>query len=359
VSLSKGEVIANRARSGVAMFALGANMGGALMQPLGYFPLAHRIGLVRTARAILNGLMGNTDVYSFVLEKSEFMREQYNGQNVEVRKLRQNWSSQKGGLKWYQDRMLDIYPMLQNLCNVPGWAEAYKMGIEKYEGNEADAIAYADSIIRQTQSASNLADLSTLERSGTFGSLVTMFYSWFRVMYQMQNEAIIKAIHGHGLRGRFGDLASYALYVLIAQGVAESLLRGYGPDDDDDDGEAEKWAKWTAQRLMLGPISTIPIARDIVSVFEVGQYRFTPIEASFKSVSKLLLAAEKAINPPEGKERDLEPLVWSGAEVVGYGTGLPNRAMLRAAKALWELYDEDEAIPWAYVILGGGFRPKK
>ena len=359
VSLSKGEVIANRARSGVAMFALGANMGGALMQPLGYFPLAHRIGLVRTARAILNGLMGNTDVYSFVLEKSEFMREQYNGQNVEVRKLRQNWSSQKGGLKWYQDRMLDIYPMLQNLCNVPGWAEAYKMGIEKYEGNEADAIAFADSIIRQTQSASNLADLSTLERSGTFGSLVTMFYSWFRVMYQMQNEAIIKAIHGHGLRGRFGDLASYALYVLIAQGVAESLLRGYGPDDDDDDGEAEKWAKWTAQRLMLAPVSTVPIARDIVSVFEVGQYRFTPIEASFKSVSKLLLAAEKAINPPEGKERDLEPLVWSGAEVVGYGTGLPNRAMLRAAKAFWELYNEDEAIPWAYVILGGGFRPKK
>jgi len=360
VSLSKGEVIANRARSGVAMFALGANLGGALMQPLGYFPLAHRIGLVRTARAILNGLIGNTDIYSFVLEKSEFMREPYNGQNVEVRKLRENWSSQKGGLKWYQDRMLDIYPMLQNLCNVPGWAEAYKMGIEKYEGNEADAIAFADSIIRQTQSASNLADLSTLERSGTFGSLVTMFYSWFRVMYQMQNESIIKALHVHGMRGRFGDLASYALYVLIAQGVAEALLRGYGPDDDDDDdGEAEKWAKWTAQRLMLGPISTVPIARDIVSVFEVGQYRFTPIEASFKSVSKLLLAAEKAINPPEGKERDLEPLIWSGAEVVGYSTGLPNRAMLRAAKSFWELYNEDEAIPWAYVILGGGFRPKK
>ena len=82
------------------------------MQPLGYFPLAHRIGLVRTAR------VRRAWMYSFVLEKSEFMREQYNGQNVEVRKLRQNWSSQKGGLKWYQDRMLDIYPMLQNLCNV-------------------------------------------------------------------------------------------------------------------------------------------------------------------------------------------------------------------------------------------------
>lgn len=357
VSLSKGEVIANRARSGVAMFALGGNLGGALMQPLGYFPLAHRIGFVRTARAILNGLMGNTDIYSFVLEKSEFMREQYNGQNVEVRRLRENWSSQKGGLKWWQDGMLSIYPMLQNLCNVPGWAEAYKMGIEKYEGNEADAIAYADSVIRQTQSASNLADLSTLERSGTFGSLITMFYSWFRVMYQMQNEALVKTIYGHGLRGRFGDLASYALYVLIAQGVAESLLRGYGPDDDDDEGEAEKWAKWTAQRLMLAPMSTIPIARDIMSYFEIGQYRFTPVEAAFKSVSKLVAAAYKAINPPEGKERDFEPLVWSGAEVVGYGTGLPNRAMLRAAKAFWALYNEDEAIPWAYVILGGGYKP--
>jgi hypothetical protein len=187
-----------------------------------------------------------------------------------------------------------------------------------------------------------------------------MFYSWFRVMYQMQNEALMKTIYGHGLKGRFGDLASYAFYILIAQNVAEALLRGYGPDeDDDDDGEAEKWVRWTAKQAFLSPLSTVPLVRDLARGAEIGRYTFSPAEASIRSIYKLLLAAEKAINPPEGKERDLEPLVWSGAEVVGYGTGLPNRAMLRAAKALWELYNEDEAIPWAYVILGGGFRPKK
>jgi hypothetical protein len=110
---------------------------------------------------------------------------------------------------------------------------------------------------------------------------------------------------------------------------------------------------------ILFSLSTVPLVRDLARGAEIGRYTFSPAEASIRSIYKLLLAAEKAINPPEGKERDLEPLVWSGSEVVGYGTGLPNRAMLRAAKALWELYNEDEAIPWAYVILGGGFRPKK
>ena len=359
IALSGGDWFANKLISGTAMFTLGANLGGALMQPLGYFALAHRIGFVRTARAILNGLMGNRDIYSFVLEKSDFMREQYRGQNVEVRRLRENWTSQSGGLKWWQDSMLSLYPMLQNLCNVPGWAECYKMGIEKFNGNEADAIAYADSVIRQTQSASNLADLTTFERSGTWQRWVSMFYSWFRVMYQMQNEAIMKTIYGHGLKGRFGDLASYALYILICQNVAEALLRGYGPDeDDDDDGKAEKWVKWTAKQAFLSPLSTVPLVRDLARGAEIGQYTFSAAEASLRSIFKLIQAADKVIEA-EPEDRDLEPLVWSGAEVVGYSTGLPNRVMLRAAKAFWELYNEDEAIPWAYVILGGGFRPKK
>jgi|GEM_PF-4102149 len=360
IAMSDGDRLANKAISGTAMFALGANVTGALMQPLGYFALAHRIGFVRTARAILNGLMGNRDIYSFVLEKSDFMRDQYRGQTLEVRRLRQNWSSQSGGLKWWQDRMLDIYPMMQNLCNVPGWAEAYKMGIKKFNGNEADAIAFADSIIRQTQSASNLADLTTFERSGTWQRWVSMFYSWFRVMYQMQNEALMKVIHGHGLRGRFGDLASYVFYILICQNVAESLLRGYGPDDDDEDGEIEieEWVKWTAKQAFLSPLSTVPLVRDLARGAEIGRYTFSPAEASLRSIFKLIQAADKVIEA-EPEDRDLEPLVWSGAEVVGYSTGLPNRVMLRAAKAFWELYNEDEAIPWAYVILGGGFRPKK
>ena len=109
------------------------------------------------------------------------------------------------------------------MCNVPGWVQCYKIGLKRY-GDEAKAVAYADSVIRQTQSASTIADLSTFERSGPIGQLTTMFYSWFRVMYQMQNEAIMRVKYEHGIN-RVKDLASYAFYILVAQSVAEALLR--------------------------------------------------------------------------------------------------------------------------------------
>jgi hypothetical protein len=151
------------------MFTLGANMGGALMQPLGYFALAHRIGAVRTARAIINGLKDNRALYEFVLEKSDFMREQYNGQNVEVRRLRENWSSQKDGLKFWQDGMLSIISdAAEPLQTCRGGRSVYKIGIEKYNGNEADAIAYADSVFGRPRALQGLQTLRRLRGSGTW-----------------------------------------------------------------------------------------------------------------------------------------------------------------------------------------------
>ena len=165
------------------------------------------------------------------------------------------------------------------MCNVPGWVQCYKIGLKRY-GDEAKAVAYADSVIRQTQSASTIADLSTFERSGPIGQLTTMFYSWFRVMYQMQNEAIMRVKYEHGIN-RVKDLASYAFYILVAQSVAEALLRGGGPEPEDDESRMWSWAKWTTQRVVLSPLSTVPLVREIGSAidnnFKFG-VKFTPAQ---------------------------------------------------------------------------------
>lgn len=234
-----GGRIVNGIKSKTAMFALGGNIGGALMQSLGYFALAHRIGFVNTALAIAEGLNPNTRTYAFAREKSAFMREQMDDGNSEVRKLRQNWTTNDHGISRAADMFLSIYPLFQNMCNVPGWVQCYKIGLKRY-GDEAKAVAYADSVIRQTQSASTIADLSTFERSGPIGQLTTMFYSWFRVMYQMQNEAIMRVKYEHGIN-RVKDLASYAFYILVAQSVAEVLLRGNGPEPDDYESRLWSW----------------------------------------------------------------------------------------------------------------------
>ncbi|MEG1825387.1 MAG: hypothetical protein RR501_11495 [Cloacibacillus sp.] len=358
-------------KSGTAMFALGGNIGGAVMQTLGYFPLAHRIGFVGAGKAVLRGLFDNTKLYEDVLAKSEFMREQYNGQSPEVRRLRQNWSATSQGLPGYVDMMLKFYPLMQNLCNVPGWAVAYDIGLKKF-GNEKDAIAYADGIIRQTQSSSTIADLTTWERSGSLGQLTTMFYSWFRAMYQMQYEAVMKMIHGSGVRGRFGDFASYALYVLAGQSIAEGLIRGEGPESDDDDSaeeKAEKWVVWTAKRALTAVVTPIPGVRDIADAAgriatgkPFGSYRLSPAIDALESVVKMLGAYGKTgveLWNGEPEEVDYEKLATATSTAVGYRTGLPNRKMILAAQALWDNYDEDKAIPWMYLLFGSGYKPKK
>lgn len=358
LSMDTKDRLVNKAISGTAMFSLGANVGGALMQPLGYFPLAHRIGGVNAALAVLKGLRHPEETWRLAHEKSAFMREQMDGTNVEVRNLRQNWSSQGKKLNAVQDRMLSIYPFFQNMCNVPGWCQSYYVGMKKFNGDEKEAIAYADAVIRQTQGASGIADLSTFERGGVVARFFSMFYSWFRVQYQMQTEAIRKAYYGRGLKGRMGDLASYVFYVLVAQSVAEGLLRGDLPDDEDDP-LLVSWAKWTAQRATVATLSTLPVVRDATSFVDNNfGYRVSPAASAFESVYRLGESAKKFLSDPDEEWTDAVDLIEPAATVAGYYYGVPNRKMIQAAKAFWAYFDEDEAIPWAYLILGGGYKPK-
>ena len=360
VASGSGDRIINGIKSRTAMFALGGNIGGALMQPLGYFALAHRIGFVNTALAIAEVLNPNTRTYAFAREKSAFMREQMDEGNAEVRKLRQNWTTNDHGISRAADFFLSVYPLFQNMCNVPGWVQCYKIGLKRY-GDEAKAVAYADSVIRQTQSASTIADLSTFERSGPIGQLTTMFYSWFRVMYQMQNEAIMRVKYEHGIN-RVKDLASYAFYILVAQSVAEALLRGGGPEPEDDESRMWSWAKWTTARVALSPFTTVPIAREISNVVSGGfKYgvQLTPAQGALDSVARLVkIAYKQGGNALSGEDIEWGDIAEGAATVAGYRYGVPNRKMIQAAKAFWAWYDEDEAIPWAYLVLGSGFKPK-
>ena len=360
VASGSGDRIVNGIKSKTAMFALGGNLGGAVSQLLGYFPLAHRIGFVNTALAIIDGLNPSVNTYDFAREKSAFMREQMDDGNSEVRKLRQNWTTNDHGISRAADFFLSVYPLFQNMCNVPGWVQCYKIGLKRY-GDEAKAVAYADSVIRQTQSASTIADLSTFERSGPIGQLTTMFYSWFRVMYQMQNEAIMRVKYEHGIN-RVKDLASYAFYILVAQSVAEALLRGGGPEPEDDESRMWSWAKWTTARVLLSPLSTVPFAREFGSAID-NNFKFgvqlTPAQGGLDALARLLrIAMRQGGNALSGDDIEWGDVAEGAATVAGYRYGVPNRKMIQAAKAFWAYFNEEEAIPWAYLVMGGGYKPK-
>ena len=158
------------------------------------------------------------------------------------------------------------------------------------------------------------------------------------------------------------DLASYAFYILVAQSVAEALLRGGGPEPEDDESRMWSWAKWTTQRVVLSPLSTVPLVREIGSAidnnFKFG-VKFTPAQGGLDALARLLnIAIRQGGNALSGEDIEWGDIAEGAATVAGYRYGVPNRKMIQAAKAFWAYFNEEEAIPWAYLVMGGGFKPK-
>ena len=122
------------------------------------------------------------------------------------------------------------------------------------------------------------------------------------------------------------------------------------------------WAKWTTARVALSPFTTVPIAREISNVVSGGfKYgvQLTPAQGALDSVARLVkIAYKQGGNVLSGEDIEWGDIAEGAATVAGYRYGVPNRKMIQAAKAFWAWYDEDEAIPWAYLVLGSGFKPK-
>lgn len=130
-----------------------------------------------------------------------------------------------------------------------------------------DPVAYADSVVRRTQSDFAPENIAGIEASGPLMRFVLVFYNYFGMQYNLLGDkwAVAKQTKQYG---RFALDA--ALIVWIPSVVSELIARtltGEGLDvDDDDDIDA-----WDALSLLLGPlfrnlISMIPVAGGILNI---------------------------------------------------------------------------------------------
>ncbi len=263
IALTRMEKAIGFMNQGATMMSLGLNIGGAIRQTIGYIPLAGKIGPHRMANAMLQALRNPPGTKKFVMEKSAFMRDQVIGQDRDVRRMAEKLSrNEKRGLDPVRSFMLSQYSFFQNLCNVPGWLESYKIGLKKFKGDDAQAVQYADMVIRTTQGSSSLSDLTTYETSGVLQQLFTKYYSWFRVLHSQTIRTYRRAKYEKGVFHRAGIVMNYYCFMLVLPGVLESIMRGVRPEDD------ETWpqhlAKEALRSAILGPLEAVPVVRDVL-----------------------------------------------------------------------------------------------
>lgn len=261
---SLGRAIAILRRNGI-LYAIGYNLPSSLRQTLSMSnamavdPLMLKYNPGNIARAMTP--WGYKKIESFVFERSQLietrsydrdLRQKWNRQALR-KKLRRKAPWSKKVMTWI--RWMDKH------TTVTAWKSLYDVGMEKFNGDETQAINYADKWISRTQPMANAKDLPQYFRGGQLEKLLTTFQnqinnngnfymydilgakkagqiSWSMVGYRTMFSYVLPAMM-FGMIGRAGpprtikdviiDLLTYPVAPLVVMGRwIDRIIRGWG-----------------------------------------------------------------------------------------------------------------------------------
>lgn len=251
-------------RNGI-LYAIGYNLPSSLRQALSMSnamavdPLMLKYNPGNIVRASTPS--GYEKIENFVFDRSRLVKTRSYD-----RDLRQKWNRKTIGKKlrgkapWSKQVMRWIRWMDKH-TTVVAWKSLYDVGIEKFKGDEQQAINYADKWIGRTQPMANAKDLPDFFRAGTIEKLLTTFQnqinnngnfymydilgakkagqiSWPMVGYRLMFSYILPAMM-FGMIGRAGpprtlaqviiDLVTYPIAPLVfINRVFDRIIKGWG-----------------------------------------------------------------------------------------------------------------------------------
>ena len=164
---------------------------------------------------------------------------------------------------------------IQKTVNMATFLGAYNKYMAENPGaKEKSAVIYAETVVRTTQSGAGAKDLASIQSKGEFMRMVTMFYTYFSVLYNRERQMFknMKKI------GNMPKAIASFMWLIASPVLVESLLKGHEPEDD------EGWAEWFAMESMLYATTSIPWVRDVANglLTDYG-YSFTPAQGMVES----------------------------------------------------------------------------
>ena len=114
----------------------------------------------------------------------------------------------------------------------PTWLGAYNKALAEGKA-PADAINYADSIIRTSQTAGGIKDLSATQMNEALAPFL-MFYSFFNVLYNIERQMVGSLMKDKNV----AQVAARVFMVMALPTIIENIYKDKWPDEDEDeDGE--------------------------------------------------------------------------------------------------------------------------
>jgi hypothetical protein len=301
-----------KGRNAVTLFYLGWRLTSMLMQ-IADLPVAlAQKGEGRNTAKGLALMYGNPlktpERVRFIMRKSPFMANRLKDMDREFREAISGMRLVEGKLAKIKKTSMKGIGVVQLGIDMPIWMGAYEAELAK-SGDEARAVAVADSTVRLTTGSGSAKDLVSLQRGAEWKKLITMFYTPFSAHYNLYARRVNQTKKWTDVPG----LASYSFILWVVAPALANWLTGRGPDED----EGEEWPSWLLNIALREPFSMIPIARDIASSVGTGfAYEPTPAAKAVKNAVRFGEAVYKGIT-----EDEWEGIGTKTAEFAGIATG--------------------------------------
>ena len=344
-------------RVNVTMMAMGLRVSTMVQQVAGYANSLQRLGskdmLAGMAEFWPNPGRAAEQVYALSGE----MRHRANNLERDVKanldkfRGKSTWKASLGRFAFRGIALADLS------VSIPTWLGAYRKGLA--DGfDEADAISYADKMVRDTQGAGGSKDLSSFQDGSETWKIMGMFYSFLNVFYNAQQGIVEDARKPNKSFSDYADIAWQVSMLMIVSPIMAALLSGQGPDDEEDK------LYWAMRQAGFGAFSGIPIVRDIMGTLsrELGGkpsagFKMSPVAGPLEGSIRLV---KDLTNLASGEEVS-KNFVKNTFNVVGGFAGLPTGQIGVTSQFLWDSLisgaeNPENLLDW---MRGMSFGPKK
>ena len=335
---------AARRRAGMALMF--ANVSNAIQQVTGFVSAFTKLKtdgleshMMRSAASMLAG--GPKKMAEAVAELSPFMRHRM--QN-EIAVLTDNMDDIVLAPSLYRKAQnfsaKHAYFLQTAIDNVMGpviWTSGYNAALTKGM-TEAEAVDYADSLIRQTQNSTLPEDVSRFETGSPWMRIFTQFVGYFNNIANTNGTALMQIRDEVGIKRGLGRLSLVVFMGLLAPlWVAEAIataMKG-GPDDEDQDGYLDDWiARVLGMGTIKGLLAMVPVAGPVVMA-AANRFNDNPADdrMSLSPVISLLEGsggvAVHVYKAAKGEEINQRQAARDVATLVNMVTGIPTVALSR------------------------------
>lgn len=318
------------------VFGLSNSIDALSRQPGGgYSP---RRGTAAMLGGLVRYLRAPATVRRQVFAASGEMRHRLQNTDRDIRHALQQLSGKKGA--WSQMQrfsMMGIAGVQLYMVDLPTWLAAYSQAIERGATTD-EAVDAADNLLRTSQTAGGIKDLAAIQRERGVMTALTMFYSYFNLLYNLQRQALGNV----GSPRDVPQLAARAFILLAVPVLVDALVKRQGPDEDKD----ETWAGWLASKAAVYSLSSLPFLRDLAGMVEGFGYKPTPLDGFGKALGGTVKGISQAIDNGELDVKAIKAMV----SALGFGTGVPATQVNRVISAADAMFEGEDVGVYDFLV---------